>query len=280
MRSKFYVLSGLFCLTVLAASITAQETEQSILNRFLQKTEVEQVKHSSWFSASFTLNRINRNNDYNSFATYESTHLRGGSLSWLDMGKSLGVDFGYPVLSKLTLTAGAEYWLNLGQTINGAITYTPTNSTIQNPSSQIRVMGINLGAQYYLLNPPTTADLLTKPSLRIGGNIGFYQANWDLWPEYRSLNLATSTPDGPNITFKGSAPALIFSLGTDYPLKSSGWALCADLNYLYLNFRNVAWYNRSDQPVVATYAGTTDSRVNLALSGLRGKIEIKKFFRW
>ena len=283
MRSKFTLLAQLLCLTAIGSTISAQMTEQGLLDSLLQRTVVKQVRHLGWFSAGFGLNRINRYNDYNSFATYESKHLGGASLNWLDMGKSINADFGYPILPKLTLTVGGESWFRLGQTLKGTFTYTPDGSAamnVTNPSSEIKVMGFSLGAQYYLANPPTTEEMLTKPSLRIGGNVGYYQVSWDLWPEYQNLNLSTTTTERPNITFKGSAPGLSVSFGTDYPLKSSGWALCADLNYLYLNFKNVAWYNRSDQPVVATYAGTTNSRVNLALSGIRGKIEIKKFFRW
>ena len=53
-----------------------------------------------------------------------------------------------------------------------------------------------------------------------------------------------------------------------------------DANYLYLNFGNVAAYNSSDQEIVATYSGEEDGRVDLGMSGFRGKVELKRYFSW
>jgi hypothetical protein len=47
---------------------------------------------------------------------------------------------------------------------------------------------------------------------------------------------------------------------------------------MYLNFKNVAWYNDQDQEIVASYTGDADGRVDLGLSGFRAKIELKRFF--
>jgi hypothetical protein len=52
------------------------------------------------------------------------------------------------------------------------------------------------------------------------------------------------------------------------------------VSYLYLNFTNVSWYNSQDQEIIATVDGTEDGRVDLDFSGVRGKVEIKRYFSW
>ena len=68
--------------------------------------------------------------------------------------------------------------------------------------------------------------------------------------------------------------------GIDYPLGIFDLAVGVDVGYLYLNFANVAWYNSQDEEVIATYTGDRDGRVDLDMSGVRGKVEIKRFFSW
>ena len=87
-------------------------------------------------------------------------------------------------------------------------------------------------------------------------------------------------PAAINATFKDSNIGLSLSAGAEYPLNFGSMSLGVDVNYLYLNFNNVAWYNSQDQEVVASYAGNIESRVDLGLSGVRGRIELKKFFNW
>ena len=69
-------------------------------------------------------------------------------------------------------------------------------------------------------------------------------------------------------------------IGVEYPTKALGMVMCADLSYMYLNFSNVAWYNGDNQEIVATYNGDNSGRVDLAFSGIRGKVQIKRFFSW
>ena len=63
-------------------------------------------------------------------------------------------------------------------------------------------------------------------------------------------------------------------------MKFGGLVLSGEASYLHLNFTNVAWYNSVDQEVVATYGGTDATRVDIALSGVRAKINLKKYFSW
>ncbi|HWR82113.1 MAG TPA: hypothetical protein VN285_02300 [Candidatus Deferrimicrobium sp.] len=258
------------------------ETEQDIINRYLKKTESKHTRRITWASATFRFDRINRDNDYNKFANYSSNHFSSTDIPWLGDAKSFGVDLGMFVGRKMAWSLGGEYWLKLGTNQSGPLPYTPPSGSptiVENLVSEVKVWGVSTSVQYYLLNPPNKETLLSLPAVRISGMAGFYQVSWEVWDNYENLNLSTSYPEAINTTFKGSAPAFALMIGADYPLHFGNLALGVDVGMLYLNFTNVAWYNPTDQEIVATYAGTTDSRVDLNMTGIRGKIELKRFFR-
>lgn len=277
----FKLMSILGCLLI-AASAVGQSVEDEFVNRFVKKTQEKRVQKLSWASVSFQINRINRQNDYNTFAAYESANLAGGNLNWLGEAKSFGIDMGMVYRGRLAWSVGGEYWLKLGDNLSGSFDYTSggQTTTVTNPASEISVWGITTGLQYYPLAHPTPSGGLERLSVRFGGSIGYYHANWDIWSEYRSLNLATSEPEGDNISFQDSGPGFSFIVGADYPFKWKSLALGAEIGYLYLNFDKVAWYNSREQEIVASFNGSSEGRVDLNLSGIRAKIELKRFFSW
>jgi hypothetical protein len=283
MRTKFW-MAATVALTLGCVSVaSAGETEQDIINRYTKKIEKKHIKHTSWLSFTFNYNRLNRDNDYNKFVTYQNSMLSGGSFDWLNAGQVVGADFGIIVHKKMAVMVGGEYWLPMGQTLGGTFTYTPPVSaatSVTNPESKISVFGVTTGVQMYLINHPFDLVSSGKPVLKVTGQVGYYKANWKLWSQYQNLNLSTSAPDAQNATYSGSAPGFSLGFGVDYPLRFAGMSLGVDMNYLWLNFRNVSWYNAADQEVVATYNGDTSSRVVLGLSGIRGRLELKKHFTW
>ena len=276
------VLSIVCILTLLCSTLAlAQETEQDIVNRYLQKAEKQHTTKLGWAAASFSYNRINRNNDYNSFANVTDGQFGGSGLSWLDNAKAFGVEFGTIFKGKFAWSLGGEYWLKLGETISGTYTYTPPLGTavqVTDPTSEIQVYGIYTGFQYYLVNPPDKNEFLKAAAVRIGGTVGYYGASWDLWQQFENLNLSTAMPEDQNTTFKGSAPGFTIGLGVDYPIKLANLALGADVEYLYLNFKNVAWYNSQDEEIIASFTGEENGRVDLGLSGVRARVQLKRFF--
>ncbi|MBD3401484.1 hypothetical protein GF420_01205 [candidate division GN15 bacterium] len=283
MRSLRSLLIVALVALIGAPAVIAQETEQDIVNRYLQKSEKEKVTKLGWASLHFNGNRINRNNDYNSFATNISADIQGGEVAWLDQAFSVGADFGVVFNDRFTWLLGGEYWLKQGTNLSGEFTYNPSGgvpTTITDPKSEVKVYGAYTGFQYYFVNPPTRQDLLTNLAVRVNGTVGYYAVNWDLFPEYQNLNLTTANPVAQNETYTGAAPGFSFGVGADYPINLWNMALGVDLSYLYLNFNNVSWYNAQDEEIVATYNDTEDGRVDLALSGVRGKIEVKRFFNW
>jgi len=263
--------------------LLAQETEEDIVNRYLKRTEAKHTTKLSWFSVNFNVNRINRDNDYNSFASRESNYIQGANMSWLDMANAFGAECGVVFQERLAWRIGGEYWLKLGEEFSGTFTYTPPSGTpvsITNPKSEIQVYGGYTGVDYYVFNHPSALEHLTGLAVRIGGTIGYYEVKWDLWQEFQNLNLTTSQPTGVTTTYCGTAPGLTLDLGVDYPTGLFDLVAGVDMNYLYLNFANVAWYNSSDQEVVVSYDGTDAGRVDLNFSGIRGKIQLKRFFSW
>ncbi len=277
---RFVCLAGVLVLALSAFSVASAETEQEIVNRYLKRLENKHQKKLSWFAVNYQMNRINRNNDYNSFSSSISSQTNA-DIPWLSQANTFGVDFGVAFHRKFAWTIGGEYWMKLGTSESGTYTYDPPLGTavaVNDIKSEIKVYGVTTGLSYYLLNAPQPTEAITKPSLRVNGVVGYYHAGWDLWPEYENLNLSTGTTEASNATYEGNAPGVSLGLGADYPLNFFGLAFSADFSYLYLNFNNVAWYNSQDQEVIVTYDGTADGRVDLELSGFRGKVELKRYF--
>ncbi len=283
MRPGIVLATFILALGLGTSVVIAQETEQDIVNRYLNQAVAKHTHKLGWAAVSFSVDRINRHNDYNDFTIAENPKLTNGSFNWLDQGFSFGADFGMVFKERFAWSLGGEYWLKMGETLPEGDTYLQlsTNTTVAaNPKSELQVLAVTTGLQYFVKNPPKAATKLTGLSVRIGGSVGFYVANWDLWPEYENLNLSTNLPVNANTTFKGTAPGFSFGFGLDYPIGFLDLGLAMDASYLYLNFGNLAWYNTDGDEIVATIDGTADGRVDLALSGMRGKIELKRYFNW
>lgn len=265
-----------------AAGAGVSQSEQDIINQYLKKTEKKHIKKLGWISADITVNRINRDNDYNKFANYSSDHFSNTSIPWLGEAWIFGVDAGVVLKKRFAWSIGGEYWMNLGNDQSGVYTYQPPSAEPleTKATSEVKVWGVSTGLDYYFYGCPRPADNLQSLALRAGLKIGLYQASWNLWPEYQNLNLATEEPAEGNTTFKGSSPGLTVHVAADYPIGFWDLAFGVDVGYMYLNFDNVAWYNSQGEEIVVTYAGTGDSRVDLQLSGVEGKIQLRRFFSW
>lgn len=284
MRLKLIALA-IGVAAILAQPVVAQYTEQEIIDRYMKKSEHKQ-KHNKklyWLSGSYAMNRINQHNDYNDFANYTSAQFPAAQIDWLDKGHSFGLELGWMFNKKFAWSIGGEYWLKLGQNDSGNFVYNPpigASTIVTGLISEIKVYGLTSAVHFYLTNPPSARNHLTNLAVKLGAGIGFYQVSWNVWDEYENINLSSSLPAAINATFKGSNIGLTANFGAEYPLNFGAMSLGVDVHYLYLNFNNVAWYNSQDQQVVASFAGNTNSRVNLGLSGVRGRIELKKFFNW
>lgn len=280
MRCKIIIATIL--LVFAAGSVVATDAETELVNKYMKRTQEKRTKKLSWFGVDFTMNRINRHNDYNTFASIESANFPNAELQWLNQAPSIGVNMGLLFKDRWAWSVGGEYWMKLGDNLGGPYDYNTGTGTItvQELKSEISVYGITTGMQYYPFAHPTTVNGVERFSLRFGGNVGWYHASWDVWEEYQSLNLSTSSTEGQNITFKGSSLGFSAVAGADYPLGFKNLVLAAEAQYLYLNLGNVAWYNTADQEIVATYNGDASGRVNLDLSGFRARIELKRYFSW
>lgn len=282
MRRVMFSICALVILLTSFATVNAQ-TEQDVIDQFFKKAESKHTTKLSWVSLSYTANRVNRNNTYNQFVDSNSPRFSNADLTWLNVASSFGLEMGLRVGDRIAWTLGGEYWAKQGTNEAGSFTYTPPSGTpvqVSNLTSEISVYGFSTGLNYFLKNAPKPGSPIQNISIRLNSTIGYYYASWDLWNEYENLNLSTSAPSNGNTTFKGSAPGFSFNVGADYPLNFLDLSLCGDVGYFYLNFNNVAWYNLSDDEVIATYDETANSRVDLNMSGIRGKIEFRRYFQW
>ncbi len=273
------VISAVFLLAA-SATVNATDKEEDFINKYLKKVEKKHTKKLTWISGYFAVNRINRENDYNRFAITETMNFSDATIPWLGEAKMFGLDFGIVFNRRFAWNLGGEYWLKTGTTLEGSYYYEPTGSYIENPSSQVSLYGASTGLQYYFYNPPSQSGQLDGVALRAGAGVGFYKAKWEVWQEYQNLNLATNTTEATDATFEDQAIGFSFGFGVDYPTRVMNLVLGLDFGYLYLNFDNVAWYNEQDEEIIATYTGDTEGRVDLGLSGFKGKVEIKHFFSW
>ncbi len=276
------ILLLLAALTFLLAStaVGGTKSEDEYVAKYLSKIEKKHTQKLGWFSGYFSLNRINRFNDYNKFANFETTNFTDATIPWLGEAKIFGLDMGLVFARRFAWNISGEYWLKLGESLEGTYFYEPTGTYIENPSTEITVYGASTGLQYYFLNPPTLTGILENFALRGGFSVGFYKAKWDVWEDYQNLNLATNTPDASSASFEDQTVSFAATLGLDYPTRIFNLVLGVDFGYQYLNFDNVAWFNEDDQEIIATYTGTSEGRVDLGLSGFRGKIELKRFIAW
>ncbi len=274
----------LFLIIFVCTSVFAvTDAEKQLIDKFMKKHKKnDNFKKLGWISGSYTLDRINRNNNYNSFATYESNNFNNTNISWLNTASTFALEAGMIFGDKFAWSVGGEYWMKFGENQSGTFDYNSSGLTtsVTDLKSEIKVWGLTTGVSYYITNPPSVSEHISEMALRVTSLVGYYQVSWDLWEGYENLNLVTSTPASSNTIHKGSAPGISLGMGMDYPLNIMGLTAGVDFSYFYLNFNNVAWYNGLDQEIVATYSTDADSRVDLNFSGFRGKIEFKRYFSW
>ena len=283
MRFHKIILLIVFLAFSLSVVPAMAETEDEIVSRYFKKIEKEHVRKLGWISFNYSMNRINRHNDYNDFATLETNNFNNGTVNWLSQANSFGFDAGIVFNEKFAWSLGGEYWLKMGQNESGSYSYTPPGglqTAVSDLKSTIKVSGFHTGLQYYFKGNPNVDYGLNQVALRGGFTVGYYKSTWEVWDGYDQYNLTTGTMATSTDSFEGSAPSFSVGLGFDYPMNIMGLSLGVDASYLNLNFTNVAWYNSVDQEIVASKDGTEDGRIDLNFSGVRGKVEVKKFFTW
>lgn len=285
MRVRFALMLAGALLIAISAIAAPTPKEQEMVNQFLKKTEKKhRPKKLGWVSANFTFNRVNRYNEYNSFTNHVNSNLSGGQFSKLNQALAGGLELGVGMNRKMAWVIGGEYWFKAGEKLSGTVSYSPPSGggpvQLTDAQSEMQVYGAYTGVNYSIWNPRAVGEVVNGGSAWVSGTVGYYQVNWDLFPQYENLNLSTASPDGTNTTFKGNAPGFSIGAGIDYPVGFGGLSFAAEANYLHLNFNNVAWYNAADQEVVATYGDSPDSRVDLTMSGVRARISLKKYFGW
>ncbi len=272
MIRKVLALTALLVLGVFTVSILAQ-TEDEIVARYLKKTEKKHHTRTGFFSAGFAYGKLQDDHDYNKFVDYSNGNLvPGKALDGIYRSDQIGVELGFMLYSSLAFKAGFEYWTKFG-------------SDRDNYQSEIQVYGLTGGVDYYLFNGPNAEGRLQGISPRLSLAGGIYFSNWEVWDGYDPINFTTGLPeltldDDNSGPMKSTAPGITASLGVDVPTPVFELVLSAQGSYQYLNFSKVKAYNSIDDELYASYTDDINDRVELDFSGLRGKIELRRFFQW
>ncbi len=268
------------------------QTEDEIVANYLKKAEKKQSQISKkkigFFSAHFAYGKLPDKSPNNQFVSFSNNHIspldaNSGRLQGAYRSDQIGVNAGMMVSSRLAFKVNFEYWLKMGSNTTGDYNFAVAPIGVQNDFnllSELQVYGFGGGLDYYLLNPPDKDAHINSLSLHVGGGGGYYMANWDIWQGSSSFNLSTATYDENAQAIKGTAASFYGSVGIDYPIRFFDMVLGMEGQYQYLNFKNVHTYNSAGDELYLTYSDNSSDRVDIDLSGLRAKVELKKFFRW
>ena len=283
MSKRLILLVGVLFLFVAVASAFGQ-TEDEIVARYLKKAEKKQRSKVGFFSASFSYGKLTNDNGFNKFNDYANPRIAPGNpLEGIWRSKQLNANFGMMVTSRAAVKVGFEYWLKMGTNETGDYTMAVEPLGVQtdfNLKSEVQIYGFTGGADYYLMNPPDRDGIFESLALRVSATGGFYMAKWDVWEGLTSYNLVTESFETNSDPLKDNTIGFTVMAGADYPTPLFDMLLGIDVGYQYLNFDNVKSYNSVDEELYLSLSDTGTEHADLDLSGLRGKIELKKFFSW
>ena len=283
MSKKMILLIGVIFVFVAVGSAFAQ-TEDEIVARYMKKVEKKHKSKVGFFSTSFSYGMLANDNGYNKFINYANDRIAPGNpLGGIWRTSQISANFGMLLTSRATLKFGFEYWMQMGVDKTGDYTLSiePIGAqTDFNLQSEVQIYGITGGTDYYLLNPPDKNGVFNSLALRVGATGGYYMAKWQTWDGLTPYNLTTASYESNDDPFKDNTIGFTVTAGADYPTPVFDLLLGVDIGYQYLNFGNVKSYNTVNEELYVSYSDSGTDRVDFDFSGLRGKIELKRFFSW
>jgi hypothetical protein len=283
-RKLVLLLAVIFIFTAVGSAYS--QTEDEIIAQYLKKAEKKHKPKVGFASVSFVYGNLPNNSDYNVFFNYANHRIfPGGPLDGIWNCMQFAGELGMMAADKFSFKVGFDYWMKLGSSVTGDYTF----GTTFGPSgyqesfevkSEIQVYGFYGGFDYFIFNPPDRDGIVRSISLRAGAGAGYYLSKWQIWEGAYTLNLSTETTEENVEPLKGSAPGVTAWIGMDYPVNLLGLLVGANVSYMYLNFTDVHSYNSLGEELYVTYSTSPSDRVELDFSGLRGKIELKRYFKW
>jgi len=276
------VLVLLFAFSVAVSAFG--QTEDEIITKYLKKMEKDR-KHKIYYgSLSFSYGKLPGESDFNAFSNYANANIGPDNpLTGIWRSKEFSANVGMMVSRNTSFQLGFEYWLNMGDNKTGDYDFGISPLGTQddyNLVSQVKVYGVTAGFDYHLTNPPDNEGIVHGLNLHVGCGGGVYFSEWEVWNGASSFNLSTSVAEENSEPLNGTAPGVSFWVGSDYPVGFLGMLVSANVGYQYLNFNKIHSYNDIDEELYMSYSSNPDDRVELDLSGFRGKFEIKRYFRW
>jgi hypothetical protein len=286
MLKKYVPLIALLMIFGFALNLSAQ-TEDEIVSKFLKKTEKKHQNKIGFFTAYFSYGKLSDENPYNKYSIYGDNNIIAsdpgdGKFDGAYRSDQMGATFGLMFTNNIAAKLGFEYWLKMGTNKVGDYNFgiAPAGEHENfNLISEVQVYGLNAGVDVYLTNPPNEQGQIKGLAIRLNGGGGYYLTKWEIWQGNSSYNLSTGISESNIEPLKGSAPGYFGGVGFDLPIRFLGMVMGTEFSYLVLNFTNVRSYNNIGEELYLTMSeGNEPKRVDLDFSGIRGKIELKKFF--
>jgi hypothetical protein len=286
----FLALIVVIGLSLLLITPVHAQTEDELVAKFLKKAEKKHTKKVGYLFANGAFGRLYRDNQYNMFTERVNPLISSVSgndteIKKLNQSYELFGGFGMMPSPKTAVEFGFSYWLKQGSSVNGDFNLSLVNLNDPNDHygfelrSEIQVYGFTGSIDYYLSEPPDKDGQLHNLAFKVGGGLGYYFADWELWEGFTGYNLSTGTPETLGGKLNGSAPGLTANVGVEYPLNIGGLVVSGSVQYLYLNFTGMNWYNSTNEEIVAT-VNNSGLKVDLDMSGPRVRLGLKRFFAW
>jgi len=286
-KERFVLFSILLIAMLLLPLTLKATTEEDLVSEFVAKYEIKQPHRLIAPFFSFSYGKVDPSGYHNFVGTTNSIVRRLDSqtpvplssiyrITGFEGGFGLGVDKGL-------LSFGFNYWLTAGSSNTGDYQVVVDLATGLSQDlndftfkSELRVWGLFLDYQYFLVNAPMS---FVKPrgfSVRAGGGLGYYTGYWYLWDGFGGIRTDTGEFYELEDHLTGSALSLHLSAGAEYPIWK-GFLLAFDAKYMWLKF------GRMSKKVSPTYElylidGVSGDPIEVDFTGPRANLTIKRYF--
>jgi len=282
-RERFAVFAFLLVIMLLLPIALKAATEDEIIQEHL--AQLEKKRPRMLFSPFFSFKMGSTNPDrYEYFVNQMNSTVSqvGGGSPLLSFSGIKAFDAGFSILhSGGLLSFGFSWWNKVGSAEQGDFVVSQEfgagATTLEDFefTSQIRVYGVYLDYQYFLLNPPQPYIPQKGLSLRAGAGIGYYGARWYLWDGFGGYRQDNGEYYELEAHLSGSWAGYHIGMGIEYPLWK-GFIVTTDAQYQWMTFGRLS---RSIDATMDLYLVDEDGGpIKIDMTGPRVNFGLKMYF--
>ncbi len=259
-------------------------TEDEIVREHIAKIEKKQTKILFSPFVSFTLGSVSPDRyDYFAEQMNSAVSRSGGGETISTFGSISAIDVGFGIVhGGGQLTFAFSWWGRSGSANTGDFTvlqdFGSGTATLENFefTSQIRVYGVYVDYQYFLVNAPKPHESHRGLALRAGAGAGYFGARWYLWDGFGGYRQDTGEYYELDGHLSGSSGGYHLGVGIEYPLWK-GLVIATDARYQWLEF------DRLSKAVDATMDlylidADTGGPIKVDMTGPRINFVLKTYF--